>query len=170
MTEPDRFDRLPTTPAEREGDDGSTRREVVGHFRDRYGVDPSAFAGHTFWKKGAGSVWVVAGDEPSPIAVEVLGLRLLRTGGHHWKPTTDGVGWLWPAPQRNVVVLDRSAARYFVRGEDQTLDWDGGRGYVIASTTVGGIQVPVGVGFYGDGTLRSQVPKGRRVDPVFDQD
>lgn len=159
-----RFDRLPATDDDRQHEDRPTRRAVLAFWRDRYAVDPTAFSGHTFWEKGANSVWVVAGDEPSPIAVETLGLRLVRTGGYHWKPTTDGVGWLWPSIDRNVVSLDRSAARRFVRGETQALDWDGDRGYVVVSTAVGGEPAPLGVGLYTDGTLRSQVPKARQIE------
>ena len=162
--DPDRYDRLPSTDEARTVDDRPSREAVLAFFRDRYGVDPATFDGHTLWEKGAGSVWVAAGDEPSPLSVETLGLRLLRTGGHDWKPTTDGVGWLWPAVDRRVVHLDRDAARRFVRGEDQPLAWDGGRGYVVAATTVAGEPAPLGVGFHGDATLRSQVPKGRRLD------
>ena len=162
--DPDRCERLPATDAERTVDDRPTREAVLAFWADRYGVDPATFAGHTFWEKGAGSVWAAAGDEPSPLDVETLGLRVLRTGGRHWKPTTDAVSRFWPAIERNVVALDREAARRFVRGEDQPVDWDGDWGYLVASTTLAGGPVPLGVGLFIDGTLRSQVPKGRRLD------
>ena len=162
--DPERFERLPATDDDRTVADPPTRGAVTSFWAERFGVDPSTFDGHTFWEKGAGSVWAAAGDEPSPVDVETLGLRVLRTGGHDWKPTTDAVGRFWPAIRRNVVALDREAARRFVRGVDQAVDWDGDRGYLVASTTLAGGDVPLGVGLYVDGTLRSQVPKGRRVD------
>ena len=65
-----------------------------------------------------------------------------------------------------MVVLDRGAARRFVRGEDQPVDWDGDRGYLVVGTDVAGGTMPLGVGLFTDGTLRSQVPKARRVDVV----
>lgn len=166
MTDRDtqRYDRLPPTAAERNVEDRPTREAVVAFFEDRFGMGPATFEGHTFWEKGAGSVWAVAGDESGPVAVETLGLRLLRTGGRHWKPTTDGVQRFGAAATRNVVELDRGAARRFVRGEDQALDWDGDWGYLIAATDVAGEPAPLGVGLFIEGTLRSQVPKARRTD------
>ncbi|MFB6353116.1 MAG: hypothetical protein ABEJ92_03430 [Halobacteriales archaeon] len=166
MTERDtqRYDRLPATAAERLLEARPTREGVVEFFADRYGVARATFDGHTFWEKGADSVWAVAGEEPDPIAVETLGLRLLRTGGHDWKPTTDGVQRFGDAAGRNVIRLDRAAARRFVAGDDQVVDWDGDRGYLIVATDVAGDRAPLGVGLFVDGTLRSQVPKARRVD------
>lgn len=152
-----RFDRLPAG-------DGPTRADIIEYWLDRFAIEPETFDGYSFWIKGADSVWVVAGDEPGPVAVETLGLRLVRTGGRHWKPTTDGVQRFGRAATRNVVALDRSAARRFVRGDDQVVEWDGDWGYLIVTTSVADEQAPLGVGLYIEGELRSQIPKARRVD------
>lgn len=158
-----RFDRLPSTAAE-EGTDGMpTREEVLDFWFDRYGVPTAAFDGHSFWEKGQESVWVAAGMEPDPIAIESLGLRLLRTGGRHWKPTTNGVQRFGHLATRNVIELNRAAARRFVGREDQTIEWDGEWGYLIASTEIAGTVVPLGVGLYTEGELASMVPKARQV-------
>lgn len=164
MTDPDRYDRLP--PAEGDGPNGDrpSRASVIEFFEDRFGIEPSTFDPHTFWEKGAGSVWVVRGQEPDPIRVETLGLRLLRTGGRHWKPTTIGVQRFGTAATRNVIALDGEAARQFVAGEDQPLAWDGDWGYLIAATELGGEPTPLGVGLYTHGELASNIPKSRRVE------
>lgn len=161
MSDPDRYDRLPAT-----GPDGDepTRTSVLEYFEDRFGIDPSTFGAHTFWEKGADSVWVVRGGEPDPIEVEALGLRLLRTGGRHWKPTTNGVQRFGGGATRNVIGLDHEAARRFVAGEDQALAWDGDWGYLIAATELGGEPAPLGIGLYTHGELASNVPKARRVE------
>lgn len=156
---PGRFDRLPPT-----GDARPTREAVVGFWADRYGLPEETFDGHTFWEKGADSVWAVAGDEEDPVSVETLGLRLLRTGGRHWKPTTNAVQRFGGRATRNVVTLDRSAARRFVRGEDQAVDWDGDWGYLIVATEIAGEEAPLGVGLFTHGELASTVPKARRVE------
>lgn len=160
----DRFDCLPATVADRQVDERPSREGVLEFWAERFGIDPVTFADHTFWEKGRGSVWVVTGSEPDPIAIETLGLRLLRTGGRHWKPTTNGVQRFGDAATRNVIELDREAARRFVRGEDQAIEWDGDWGYLIVSTEIAGVPEPLGVGLYTYGELASTVPKARRVD------
>ena len=162
MTDPDRYDRLPDGHGS--GSDRPTRGEVLAFFEDRFGVPPATFDGHTFWEKGAGSVWAVAGAEPDPVDLETLGLRVLRTGGRHWKPTTNGVQRFGDGATRNVVHLDRESALRFVRGEDQAVDWAGDWGYLVVATEVAGEATPIGVGLYTHGELASMVPKGRRVD------
>lgn len=164
MTDPDRFDRLPDAGGDGPDGDEPSRASVLEYFDERFGIDPAAFAAHTFWEKGAGSVWAVAGEAPNPTEVEALGLRLLRTGGRHWKPTTDGVQRFGADASRDVITLDHEGARRFVAGEDQALDWDGDWGYLIAASELGGEPTPLGVGLYTHGELASNVPKARQVD------
>lgn len=161
--ETQRYDRLPATAVDRTIEDRPTRGEVLDFFDDRFGVPPETFEGHSFWEKGAGSVWVVSGDEPDPIDVEALGLRLLRTGGRHWKPTTDGVQRFGASITRNRIELDHDQARRFVRGEDQAIEWDGDWGYLVATTAMAGESTVLGVGLYTHGELASNIPKARRV-------
>lgn len=159
-----RFDRLPPTGAERTVDGRPTREAVLDFWSDRFGVPPDTFADHTFWVKGRDSVWAVSGTEPEPVAIEALGLRFLRTGGRHWKPTTNAVQRFGAAATRNVIDLDRESARRFVRGDDQAVEWAGDWGYLVVSTEVAGDQTPLGVGLYTHGELTSVVPKARQVD------
>lgn len=162
MTATDRFDRLAPT-----GPDGApTRGSVIDYFETRFGMAPSTFDEHTFWRKGADAVWAVAGNEPGPVGVQTLGLRLLRTGGHDWKPTTDGIQRFYPAATRNVLTLDRERARRFVRGEGQAVTWAGDRGYLIVVARLADTAAPLGVGLYTDGVLRSQIPKARQFEPI----
>lgn len=160
----ERFDRLPATEADAAGDSPPSREAVVTWWEERFGVPPDTFAGHTFWERGAGKVWAFRGDLPSPVRVQGLGMHVLRTGGEHWKPTTNGVQRFGGAATRNVLVLDGAAASAFLRGEDQTVDWEGDWGYLVVAREVAGEPTPVGVGLYLRGELRSQVPKGRRRD------
>jgi len=159
-----RFDRLPATPDEREVEGRPTRESVVAWWDDRFGIPPETFDVYTFWERGAGKVWAFRGDAPSPIEVQGLGLFVLRTDGEHWKPTTNAVQRFGTAATRNVVVLDEEAAATFVRGGDQAVDWDGDWGYLIVARELAGDVAPLGVGLFIRGELRSQVPKGRRID------
>ena len=159
-----RFDRLPATPADRAVEGRASRREVLDWWDERFGVEPATFEDYTLWEKGAGKVWIFAGEAPSPIAIEALGMTFLRTRQEHWKPTTDAVQRFGGRASRNVIPLAREEAERFVRGEDQELVWDGDWGYLIAAHEVAGEREPLGVGLYVHGELRSMVPKGRRRD------
>ena len=159
------FDRLPTTADERVVPGRPTREEVVQWWEQRFGVPPETWDGHTFWEKGNGKIWAFAADVVSPIAVEGLGLRILRARQEHWKPSTNAVQRFCRDATENVVVLDDEEAACFARGDDQELPrWDGDWGYVVAAHEIAGDIEPIGVGLYLHGELRSTVPKGRRED------
>jgi NOL1/NOP2/fmu family ribosome biogenesis protein len=159
------FDRLPETAADRTVDGRATREAVLEWWEDRYGVDPAVWDGYTFWEKGAGKVWAFAGDLPDRARnVEAAGMTFLRTRQEHWKPTTDAAQRFGRHATRNTIQLDDDAAKRFVNGEDQDLDWDGDWGYVIPVHDVAGREEPLGVGLYVYDELKSMVPKGRRRD------
>ena len=160
--DPNRFERLPATDADREVEGRATREAVVDFWTERYGLDPATWADYTFWEKGAGKVWAFAGDAPSPVAVESLGMAVLRTRQEHWKPTTDAAQRFGRAATQNVCELGPDAAARFLAGEDQELDWDGDWGYLVVAHDLAGRVEPIGVGLYLHGELRSVVPKTRQ--------
>ena len=158
----DRFGRLPATPAEREVAGRVARSEVLDYLDDRFGIPPETFTDHTFWEKGAGKIWVVYGDHPSPTEVEGLGMTCLRTRQEFWKPTTDFVQRFGERASDCVVVLSDDEAARFMTGEEQEVTWGGDWGYLIAARETAGDVVPLGVGLYTYGALDSMVPKGRQ--------
>ncbi len=157
-----RFDRLPATAAERTVEGRASRTEVVEYFTDRFGIAPETFDDYTFWEKGAGKIWIYAGEAPTPIEIEAIGMTCLRTRQEHWKPTTDFVQRFGHHATDCVIELDREAARRFVAGEDQDREWDGDWGYLIAAHELAGELEPLGIGLFVHGELRSMVPKGRQ--------
>lgn len=158
-----RFGKLPATAAEREVEGRPSREAVLDFFEESYGINPEIFSEFTFWERGAGKIWAFHADAPTPIAVEGLGLSLLRARQEHWKLTTNGAQRFGHAATRNVIHLDEEAATRFVRGEDQAMpEWDGDWGYLIVSHELAGEPEPIGVGLYLHGELRSQIPKGRQ--------
>ncbi|GAA0662136.1 DUF7122 family protein [Natronoarchaeum mannanilyticum] len=159
-----RFARLPDTAAEREVEGRATREEVLDWWETRFGVEPTVFDEYTFWEKGAGKIWALAGDVVSPIEVEAIGMKVLRTRQEHWKPTTDAVQRFGRDATKNVIELDAEDARAFAAGEDLEPDWDGDWGYLIGAHEIAGGVEPIGVGLFTHGTLRSMVPKGRQRD------
>ncbi|GAB3688740.1 hypothetical protein GCM10028857_23280 [Salinarchaeum chitinilyticum] len=160
-----RFDRLAPTDAERTVEGRPSREAVLEWWAERFGIPTDTFDDHSFWEKGNGKLWVLAGDAPDPCDVEALGLTFLRTRQEHWKPTTDAVQRFGPLATRNVIDLEREEARRFAAGDDQEIDrWDGDWGYLIAAHEIAGERAILGVGLYVHGELRSMVPKGRRRD------
>ncbi|MFB6120239.1 MAG: hypothetical protein ABEJ68_03890 [Halobacteriaceae archaeon] len=160
--DPHRFERLPATEAEREVPERPTRAAVVDWWEERFGVPPATWDGVTFWEKGAGKVWAFSDDAPSPLRVEALGMAILRTRQEHWKPTTDAAQRYGRLATRNVCRLPEPAAKRFLAGEDQALDWDGDWGYLVVTHDIVDREEPIGVGLYLHGELRSVVPKAHR--------
>ena len=158
----DRFERLPATEAERTVTDRPTRTAVVEYWADRFGIPAETFDGYTFWEKGAGKIWALHHELDGPVAIEALGMPILRTRQEFWKPTTDAALRFGGLATRNVIELSREAAERFVAGEDQELEWTGDWGYLIASHEIAGEPEPIGVGLFTYGELQSMVPKGRR--------
>lgn len=158
-----RFDRVPETPADREVDGRASRREVINWWHERFGIDPSVFEEYSFWEKGAGKIWIYAGEAPTPLEVEAIGMTCLRTRQEHWKPTTDFVQRFGRHATDCVIDLDGEEARAFAAGEDREIPrWGGDWGYLIAAHDLAGEREPLGVGLYVHGELRSMVPKGRQ--------
>jgi len=158
------FDRLPATAEEREVEGRATRAEVLDWWDERFEIPPETFEEYTFWEKGKGKIWILHGEVPSPIRIEALGMKFLRTRQEHWKPTTNAVQRFGREAEQNVVELTREQARRFVRGEDQELDWDGDWGYLLVTHELAESPEPLGVGLFVHGELRSRVPKGRQRD------
>jgi NOL1/NOP2/fmu family ribosome biogenesis protein len=162
---PERFDRLPATATGRAVAGRPSRAAVLEWFEERFGVPHTVFEGYSLWERGKGKIWVLAAaaePEPDAVDVEALGMTVLRTRQEHWKPTMAGVQRFGGHATRNVLELDRQQARRFLAGEEQELGWDGDWGYLIVAHEIAGEPEPLGVGLYTYGTLRSQVPKGRR--------
>ena len=159
-----RFDRLPETAEERDVEGRATREDVLSWWEERFGVDPAVFSEYSFWERGSGKVWILRGEEPTPVDVEGLGMTFLRTRQEHWKPTLSAVQRFGQHASENVIHLTDDEAATFMAGDDQELDWDGDWGYLVVTHDMAGEPEPLGVGLYVYGELRSQVPKGRRRD------
>jgi NOL1/NOP2/fmu family ribosome biogenesis protein len=158
----DALERVPATAEDRSVPGRPTRAEIVAYWEDRFGVPRSTFEGVTFWEKGAGRIWALAHELEGPIEIEALGLPVLRTRQEFWKPTTDAARRFGTAASANVIQLTEPAARRFLAGADQDLDWDGDWGYLLVAREAVDKREIIGVGRYTYGTLSSMLPKGQR--------
>jgi hypothetical protein len=149
------------------------RKPIVRFWHEKFGVPPETFDDYAFYKKGSKKVWSVRreavelldGNETiDAFDYESVGLPFLRVGGEHDKPTTDALQRFGDHARHNTVDLKTEEARIFVRGETIERDFDvEDLGYVIARYE-GEV---LGCGLYFPGELRSQVPKGRRVEVLL---
>lgn len=157
-----RFDKLPESPDERTVEGRPTRTDVVSWWEERFGIESTVFEEFSFWERGAGKIWAFYGDLESPVEIEGLGLKVLRTRQEHWKPTLEAVQRFGTDASKNCIHLTREQARVFLAGDDQELEWDGDWGYLVVTHDILDESEPLGVGLYVYGELRSMVPKGRR--------
>jgi NOL1/NOP2/fmu family ribosome biogenesis protein len=162
--QPQRFDRVPATDADRSVPERPSRAAIVDWWADRFGVDPATWDAYTFWERGAGKIWALRDDHAlsTPTDVEGLGLTCVRTRQEHWKPTLEAAQRFGQDATGEVITLSRAEAEAFLAGHNQALDWDGDWGYLLVAHEVAGSREVIGVGLYLHGELRSQVPKGRR--------
>jgi NOL1/NOP2/fmu family ribosome biogenesis protein len=159
------FDRLPAATVDRDVAGRPTREEIIQWWDNRFGIPPTTWDHHTLWEKGNGKIWAVAAEYVSPIPIEGVGLRILRTRQEHWKPSTNAAQRFGVHASKNVLTLDHEEAVRFADGTDQPLPrWDGDWGYLIVAHEIAGVSEPIGVGLYLHDELRSTVPKGRRED------
>ncbi|AWB27303.1 DUF7122 family protein [Halococcoides cellulosivorans] len=159
-----RFDRVAKTEAERDREHRPSRAAICEFFAERFGIEPAVFDEYSFWERGKGKIWAFRGDLDSPVEIEALGMVVLRADQKHWKPTTSAAQQFGAAASECVVNLDETPARRFLAGDSQDLDWDGDWGYVIVTHDLDGERIPIGVGLYLHGELRSQLPTGRQRD------
>ena len=158
-----RFDRVAPDSAHQRDPGRPHRAAICTWWQDRFGVDAAVWSAHSFWEKGNGKLWVFAGEAHDPTPVEALGMRFMRVRQEHWKPSTNAVQRFGQHATRNVISLSAGETAQFIAGESvDRPQWDGDWGYLIAATTIAGRDVPVGVGLYLHGELRSTVPKGRQ--------
>ena len=166
------FERLPESADDRTVEGRASRVEVIDFFVDRFDIPSALFESYTFWEKGKGKIWALRGRIESPVAIEALGIHIIRTRQQFWKPTTDGIQLLGRHAQKNVLVVSPDVASNYWAGENQYVMGDVSDGYVIVAQRILDRAEPLGVGLYLDGELRSVVPKARQmvVSPLLSED
>lgn len=154
-----RYDRLPATDT---GSERPSREAVLTYFDDRFGMEQSVFSPYTLWERGRGKIWAFRGEQESPVAVEAMGIHILRTRHRFWKPTTDAMQLFGGHATKNIVDISRSEASAFWQGDDVAIEWERDPSYVVVFHEYGRTRVPLGVGFAKENLLESLIPKGRQ--------
>lgn len=159
------------------------RDRATSYWVSRFGVPEETFDNYVFYMKGKRKAWAVPrevvetlegdgdaeGKQFDSLDYETVGLPFVRLSGEFPKPTTDALQRFGGAATRNTVSLDDRDTRSFVDGEDVEGRFDAERGYVVVQHSDTG--AVLGCGLYLDDedneTLRSLVPKGRRIELVL---
>ena len=92
----------------------------------------------------------------SRLKVSKVGLRAFQKVGAFVKPTTRFIQIFGPAATKAKLDIDDEQLARLVAGEELSVDMDLDTGYVIL---VHGKDRILGLGFYLDGKVRSQIPK-----------
>lgn len=145
---------LPFTPAD---------TKLLEPLRERFDIEPEAFAGRAFWQRGHRVLWMSdAGCAPLPeVPVEGVGMPVAELTHRGVKPKTFALQLLAPWVRRNVVELsDLAAARRFVGGQSQNAAAAVEPGYVLVRYG----PFALGCGLYARGQLLSQLPKGLQLE------
>lgn len=136
--------------------------EAITTICDWFGLPDEAFEAHAFWRRqGSSSLWVASAPlrPPPPPALEVLGLRVLRSPHPPLRVGNGFVRRFGHLATRHVVPLDGAQAARFVDGEHLTLHAErAGRGYRI----VLGPDGPLGRGRMQDRELICELSKVTR--------
>lgn len=135
------------------------RDDILEFWNKKFDVPRSVFKDHRFVMKGKNKVWITDGVSPD-LRYESVGLPFLRVNREHPKPTTDALQRFGSYITKNTVDVDRERAKTFVNGGTVEDEYSVDSGYVAVRY----LEEVLGCGLYFPGEIRSQVPKGRRVD------
>ncbi|MBD3210779.1 hypothetical protein GF318_05340 [Candidatus Micrarchaeota archaeon] len=139
------------------------KKEILHYFRERFGIPPSCFQTFSLYAASRGRIYV--GPEttiprPEPVSVGILAART----GNAIKPTTAILQLLGRHATRNIVRISRKDAEKFAGGQDlKAGETEATEGYVLVSYQ----DTPLGCGFLKGGTVRSMIPKAKRLQLKF---
>lgn len=134
----------------------------LGPLMERFGLSADTFDGYRLFRAHKHRLGLVPTDHTPPVypEPEVFGMTFLHLDMAVPKPTHEASQWLTPRATRNRIVVNAEQAGPYLRREtfelaaDQETDVTG-RGYVLLEHD----GVPLGIGFYREGSVRSFLPK-----------
>lgn len=135
---------------------------LLGYLEKRFGIPSERFDGYLLFKRK--QAWIVLKcsqqiELASSYRVEKAGLKALRKVSRYIKPTTRFMQLFGDSATRAKVEINKKQLQSLMEGEDLSIQMDIEKGYVVLSLDDGGV---IGIGFYSDGRIRSQLPKRNR--------
>jgi len=135
------------------------RHSLFLYLEDRFGIPERLFDDYLLFTRKKS--WSIIKKSPQVIPaaqlkVSKVGLKAFQKVGAFVKPTTRMIQTFGHAATRARLEIDQRQLERFLGGEDLPMALDLEKGYVILSL---GEDMILGAGFYGDGKIRSQIPR-----------
>ena len=135
------------------------RHYLFSYLEGRFGISESVFDDYLLFKRKKS--WLILRDVPhllnaSHLKVLSLGLKAFRKVGAFLKPTTRMIQIFGHAATKAMIKIDKKQLTRLLDGEELQVDLEVDTGYVILVLKKRGV---LGLGFYSNGKIRSQIPK-----------
>jgi NOL1/NOP2/fmu family ribosome biogenesis protein len=135
------------------------RHRLFSYLEERFGIDQRLFNNYLLFKKRR-SWWMVKNSSPvmaaSEIKVSTVGLKAFQQIGNYVKPTTRMIQVFGHEATKGMIELNEGELAELVAGEALAVSGSFEKGYVILSLSEKRI---LGLGFFIDGKIRSQIPR-----------
>lgn len=138
----------------------SERRRIFSYMEDRFGIPEKVFDDYLLFKRKGSWQFINNGVlhavSASQLKVSKVGLRAFQKIGKFVKPTTRLIQVFGTAATKARIEINDEQLARLVAGEELSMDMDLDTGYVIL---VQGNKRILGLGFFINGRVRSQIPK-----------
>jgi NOL1/NOP2/fmu family ribosome biogenesis protein len=138
--------------------DENERRFLLQYLENRFGIPESAFDEYLLFKRQTRwSIMKKTSFHTAPqLKVSKVGTKAFQRVSSYVKPTTALIQIVGHAATRAVLEIDEGQLRSIMTDEDIIQELELDKGYVILKLRG---DVILGLGFYADGRVRSQLPK-----------
>ena len=138
------------------------KEEVIAYFKDRFGIEDSAFAGYSFYDGGKGRIYLGPLQIPARPPAVCAGLTIARMD-EAVKPTTNILQLWGDRIKKNFVSVGKEKALKFMNGEDITVSGNevehATDGYVVIRY----LDFSLGCGLLKVGKIKNMLPKVKRL-------
>ncbi len=145
------------------------RHRLFGYLEHRFGIPERLFDDYLLFKRKRS--WAIMKNSPqliptAQLKVSKVGLKAFNEVGAFVKPTTRIIQVFGHSATRATLEIDEEQLQQFLDNEDLPMDLDLEKGYVILR--LGGNMI-LGLGFYGHGKVKSQIPRKEIRKAMFDR-
>ena len=145
-----------------------SRRAVSTYLQERFGISPAILDEYYLFERKKG--WFILGKSHqvkngAHLKVSKVGLRAFRKVGQFIKPTTRFIQAFGKFATKATFQMDMSQFETLVLKGEIPVDLAMEKGYVILKLAD---DVVLGLGFYIDGTIRSQLPRSEIRETILE--
>jgi hypothetical protein len=135
------------------------RKILLSYLEERFGISSKLFDDFLFFKRK--QAWFILRRSPQIISVsnykiEKAGLKSFRKVSTYIKPTTRFIQLFGHSATKNKIAINENQLSNIIEEGEIDAKLNTEQGYVILSVKGKGV---LGLGFYGTGRIKSQLPK-----------